>query len=384
MKYIFKSRVTVKCKTKVQEAWKLFLYITIIFSLSLSEHSFAKLEKKENKKIEVTEDPDLDQEESSIVGNEEEKEELESEESDEESEQTEVTKEETPSTDILEERKNDDSKKETEITKKAEERLENNEKIISEKISNRMESKNESDEYENKDLSIQKRYVEIIPKEALVEIEKVKPYQSYKNRRTRHGALFSINVENLYFPDFTSGVDGKNYEELFGQEDISLIQAQLGYKLNVSIGSLFFGIGYGNGSLTDNRSVNEQNVYQERSLEVTKTSVNGQILLDGIFNEPYAVPYFGINYQQMDFKEKNLTTGSDFSENLSWGLSYTVGVMIQLNWLDKESSFVAYKDNGIENTYLDIFWTQYENTGNENDPKIANDFNLGAGLRVEF
>jgi hypothetical protein len=58
--------------------------------------------------------------------------------------------------------------------------------------------------------------------------------------------------------------------------------------------------------------------------------------------------------------------------------------LIQLNWIEKETAKLAYLGQGLENTYLDVFWTQYQNTDDELDPAFENDFNFGVGLRLEF
>lgn len=234
--------------------------------------------------------------------------------------------------------------------------------------------------------------VEVIPHEnklesnfeSTVELIPRKEYLDYRERRTTHGFLFNINIENLYFQDYQSIIDQKLYEELFGQEDISMAQILLNYKLNFFLGALTIGAGYGQGTLIDDRSTDETGAFQERSLTIAKTSVQAQWLLDNLIKEPYLVPYAGISFWQMELTEKNTTTKVEANYNTGYGTALTVGLLVQLNWIEPEISQTSYLAQGLENTYLDVFWTQYQATDEPLDPNFENDFNFGAGLRMEF
>lgn len=220
--------------------------------------------------------------------------------------------------------------------------------------------------------------VEIIPREKNVEIEPRKHYTNYRDRRTTHGFLFSFNAENLYFQDYASLVDQKLYEELFGQEDLTLLQVQVDYKLNFMLGSLIAGAGFGQGTLIDDR------VGEERGLTISKKSLRAQWLLDSVTKEPYFVPYVGASLWQFGISEENKTLNTTNSYDTGNGTALTVGILIQLNWLEPDVAKGAYLAQGLENTYLDVFWTQYQNTDDELDPIFENDFNFGVGLRMEF
>lgn len=220
--------------------------------------------------------------------------------------------------------------------------------------------------------------VEVIPREKTVEVEVRKEYTPYRERRTTHGFLFSFNAENLYFQDYASIVDEKLYEELFGQEDLTLLQIQLDYKLNFILGAIVAGAGFGQGTLIDDR------VGEERSLTISKKSLRAQWLLDSLTKEPYLVPYVGVSYWQFGIEEGNRTLKTTNSYDSGNGTALTVGMLVQLNWIEPDVAKGAYLSQGLENTYLDVFWTQYQNTDNELDPVFENDFNFGVGLRMEF
>lgn len=227
-------------------------------------------------------------------------------------------------------------------------------------------------------------YVEVIPMEKSVELVTRKSYTAYRDRRTTHGFLFNLGAENLYFPEYASIQDGKLYEELFGQEDLTLVQMSVSYKLNFFLGSLAAGIGYGQGTLIDDRSLNIEKQNEERSLTIEKKSFHGQLIFDSLMKEPYFVPYVGLNYWQLGISEKNTKKDKSSSRNTGFGTSMTIGFLMQMNWIEPETSKMAYLSHGLENTYLDIFWTQYQGTGEDDDPNFENDFNFGVGLKLEY
>lgn len=243
----------------------------------------------------------------------------------------------------------------------------------------------QSDQDSAQEKSTEADMVEVIPREKSVEIEPRKKYLSYRDRRTKHGFLFNINAENLYFPDYASIIDKQLYETMFGQEDVTLLQIQMSYKFNFFLGALSAGAGYGQGILEDNRLYSEAKAaYLERSLKIEKKSLNAQWQLDSLMREPYFVPYVGASYWQMTLTENDKTQGKDAVLDTGNGTSFTVGFLVQLNWLEPDAARVGYMGQGLENTFLDIFWTQYQNTDTETDPELVNDFNFGAGLRLEF
>lgn len=230
--------------------------------------------------------------------------------------------------------------------------------------------------------SPEENLVEVYNGPANVEVRTRHKFESYKERRSRHGFTVGISSENVYMHDYTSIYDGKLYEELWGQEDVSLPQLNLNYKFNFILGSINIGAGYGQGSILDDR------IGEERTIIIDKTAANFQFLFDNFMKEPYFVPYIGVSLFNFKITEQvtlaTSTERTDHSFTTDTGNAFTVGFLIQLNWMEKEASKEAYLENGLENTYLDIYWTQYENPNQEPDPSTQSDFNWGAGLRIEF
>lgn len=199
---------------------------------------------------------------------------------------------------------------------------------------------------------------------------------SYKERRPTHGTYFSLSYEALEPINFQSMIDGVDYKSAFGTSTIPLIYFEIEYKYNFSLGGLALGFSLGQGSVSSNISGDE------RKIELGRMGVGAKYIGDNIWDEPYVAPYAGINLWQMSYKE---TTSSDsFSTTIQSGISYTLGLMLQLNWIDKGTSQQATFDYGIENSYIDIHASQYAKTESQDKPNLETDWILGAGLRLEF
>lgn len=198
----------------------------------------------------------------------------------------------------------------------------------------------------------------------------------YKERRGNHGVYFAVGYEALDLKNYISTLDFKSYSEMFGSEPIPLINVNIDYKYNFSLGALTLGINYGNGSLSDDRSG------AKRTLSIDKYGLTLKYVADVIMDEPYVAPYVGVTAWQMDISEESPT--NSFSARTQTGYNYTVGLLIQLDWLDYDTAKNATFNFGLENTYLDIYATQYAATEALEDPNTETDFLYGAGLRVEF
>lgn len=216
-------------------------------------------------------------------------------------------------------------------------------------------------------------------KPELVEVEINQDFlASYKERREDHGIYFSLAYESLKLKNFTSATDGLTYEALFGESDIPLILVGLDYKYNFSLGSVAVGLQVGKGEVSRDKSG------VERRLTAGKYGVGLKYTVDNILDEPYVAPYVGINFWRMELEEKNKATGTSISETTQMGYNYSLGLLIQLDWVERESAKTTTFNWGLENTFLDIYATQYAKTTAEDDPNTETDLLLGAGLRLEF
>ncbi|MGZ3774622.1 MAG: hypothetical protein ACXVCY_01400 [Pseudobdellovibrionaceae bacterium] len=198
----------------------------------------------------------------------------------------------------------------------------------------------------------------------------------YKDRRTDHGMYIAVDYEDLVLKNFTSAIDGSSYEGLFGTSPIPLIHMSIDYKYNMDMGSLAIGVDLGKGSVSDNKNG------QDRTLEVTKYGFGAKFVADMIMKEPYVAPYIGINIWQLGLNDKSKT--ASFSETTKIGFNYTLGLLLQLDWLDSQTAKNTTFNWGLENTFIDIYATQYAKSTGSADPDTQTDFIYGAGLRLEF
>lgn len=200
----------------------------------------------------------------------------------------------------------------------------------------------------------------------------------YSERRARHGAYIGIDYEQLVLKNYLSTLEDRDYESLFGSDSIPLLRLNIDYKYNTDIAAIAVGIDFGKGSISDDGGV----AGQDRTLDVTKYGIGAKLVLDMLFSEPYVAPYVGINVWQMSLAEKNPT--DSFSATTQMGFNYTIGLMLQLDWLDFDSGNTATFNWGLENTFLDVYGTQYTQTSSAEDPNTETNFLLGGGLRLEF
>lgn len=222
-----------------------------------------------------------------------------------------------------------------------------------------------------------------------VVVERMKdPTLPYKERRSTWGTLFSVNYEQFYPENYNSLVLNQDYITITGDQSIPMVGAEFGVKYNFSLGSASALVGYSQGSI-DNTATN----LDEISATITKVVLN--ISLDNIFDEPYVAPYVQIGVHSIDWLEKSTVAGVTNEESFStdWNIHYKAGVSFQLNWIERTidpSSQDESLRSGLENTYIDIFYTSYAQppqvasvNGAEGEADLQSS-QIGAGLKLEF
>lgn len=200
----------------------------------------------------------------------------------------------------------------------------------------------------------------------------------YVERREDSGIYFGINFEAVDLKNYVSVLDGVNqsYYKVFGSDAVPLIKINFDYKYNTAMGSLAAGVDFGMGNLAGTETA------VRHELSLMRYGVGFKWTLDNLWDEPYVAPYLGINFWQMGISEKTPT--DSFSITTGIGYNYSLGCLFQLDWLDYDSSKTSTFSWGIENTFLDLYATQYAKTMSDKDPDTATDFLYGAGVRLEF
>lgn len=196
----------------------------------------------------------------------------------------------------------------------------------------------------------------------------------YRERRGNWAGVFGASVEQVLPENFISNIDGSTYGDLYGEKPVSMIQITAGLQYNMSLGSIGAGLSYGTGSVTDSTD----------SFGLKKLALNFTYTMDALFSDPYVAPYVSGEILKWDIHDEGATQSRDESTSMSTG--YKLGVLILMDWLDPDSALRAMNSSGLENTYLDLFVSQY-NTSNSEDASEADmktGLNYGAGLRLEF
>ncbi|MFM6929917.1 MAG: hypothetical protein ACKOX6_15715 [Bdellovibrio sp.] len=199
---------------------------------------------------------------------------------------------------------------------------------------------------------------------------------NYRDRRAHHGVYVGLTYEQFVPKKFVSALDAKTYEAMYSSDAVPLIGFGIDYKYNIAIGSLSLGVGAATGSISDARSG------EDRKLDITKYALNARLTLDALMAEPYAAPYVGFSAYQMGVTDHNATTSK--SETTSTGYAYTLGVLLQLDWIDYDVAKEATYNIGLENTFVDLYMIQYAKAGSNTEPNMETEMTFGAGLRLEF
>ena len=210
----------------------------------------------------------------------------------------------------------------------------------------------------------------------------------YRERRTRHGFIFGVTSEDFYPFDYQSQFGDKYIEDIVGKDNsLKLNGVELGYKFNFSVASASALFAYGRGSV-DGSTAGE-------SLSLTKQALEFNIALDGVFSEPWVVPYAQVGMHQFTVEESR-AAGSK-SASASYALNYRYGLLFQLDWIessvDKDAKSERLRSSGLENTFIDVYYAQYEPSsaaqdsatlGSEGDPNLGSNAEMGLGLKLEF
>jgi hypothetical protein len=214
----------------------------------------------------------------------------------------------------------------------------------------------------------------------------------YRERRSDWGFTFGIQYEQIFPSSYKSQIDEFSYEEMFGTTSVDMIQGQLGVKYNFGLGSIGASAVLGAGSnysrevmnhLDDPNTPAVEKPEADAKLQVTKIGAAITFVMDALFAEPYIAPYIEGQVFQLDWMESALGVDSVSGQTqMSTGIG--AGLLIQLNWLDPAAAFEAQNTSGLQNTYLDLYVSQYNGSSSSEDPNFQTDVNYGAGLRLEF
>jgi hypothetical protein len=200
----------------------------------------------------------------------------------------------------------------------------------------------------------------------------------YNVRRQRWGQLYSVNYSFLNPVNFQSDVTGiLDFDTAYGSAESRYIEFAFCYKWNFALGSLGAETSYGTYS-----NDGESSLIGDAKLNLQYIRLGARYTADNIFYEPKIAPYFLGGIYEVLYKEtqSNITTdGTTFPAPY-----YGAGVLLQLNWLDKNAAIDSYTESGIENTYIFLEARRYLASNKDADPDFSTDVDFGFGLSLEF
>lgn len=216
---------------------------------------------------------------------------------------------------------------------------------------------------------------------------------SYKQRRAANGGLASVDYEKFYPVDYASQFPNNGYvEDIIGDNPISIVGIELGYKHNFQLGSMALMVGYSRGS----SSAKDQGTPTESMLTVSRTSISANYAIDNFMEEPFVVPYIQGGIYNMTIAERL----GDLNESRESGfaLNYRLGLLFQLDWIEKSidpsTQIDGRRSSGLQNTFLDLYYIDHLASQNAADPSelpsadsainTRSGGQVGIGLKIEF
>lgn len=212
----------------------------------------------------------------------------------------------------------------------------------------------------------------------LANIYKLVPYNV---RRPKWGSQVSLAYSQYtpknYSTDYLATVI--NYEDAYGSPQMPLIEISYMYKYNFALGSAGVDVGYG---FYKNEAA--EVTLGDAQLDLKLARLGGRFTLDNYLPEPIVAPYvFGGVYMAI-YDETKTGAGQSFNGTTGPAGYWGIGVLAQMNWLDKAAALESYTEAGIENTYLFLEARQYLASSENQDPDFSTDLDLAFGLSLEF
>ena len=197
-----------------------------------------------------------------------------------------------------------------------------------------------------------------------------------KDREQGWGVLFGAGAgyytPKNYDPNFITD----SFENIYGSSKTPMVDVQIQLKKNFRRISFSGDLGVGFYSNTSHSNLVSSDV------SFTIIRLGGTVMLDGILNVPYLVPYGSMGAYTNYYKE---TQGSvSFGGNSQVAIYYAFGAMILLDWIDPKSADRAYSEAGLQATYLYAEGRQYMKSQNASDPDFSTGLDPNVGIRLEF
>ena len=222
--------------------------------------------------------------------------------------------------------------------------------------------------------------------------------KSYKERRGRHGALFSVFTEAFNPLSYVSGFEnGGTIGDIIANSEIQLMGVELGYKYNVGPGSIAAVFSYSQGGATGQTV--SGTVANPSALSFIKKSIGLNAAADAITAEPWVVPYGQVSLNFFESHEEQVISSQSQSADAASGMmiGYKLGALFQIDWIeslfDASAKEERLRSSSLENTFIDVYYATYladsaaaetAESGQIPPINLESDGQIGVGLKLEF
>jgi hypothetical protein len=202
----------------------------------------------------------------------------------------------------------------------------------------------------------------------------------YLDRRPEWGYTFGLEYNSYepinYVPNFIA-TEIATFDELYGYAETPAIGAIFSFKKNMSFGSVGMEASIGRyENMADNGDL------ADSVLTVYPVRIGFTAALDALSVEPFFVPYASAGAYMMFYRED--ADNTSISGNSAAAPYLTGGVAFMIDWLDREAAMLAYKDAGVQATYVFIEAQKFFSSGQDERRDFSNDVSWSAGIKIEL
>lgn len=198
----------------------------------------------------------------------------------------------------------------------------------------------------------------------------------YRYRRPTWGKTFSVSY-SMYEPlDFTPNVVTDTFSNIYPTTTLPLIEVQFVFKRNMFLGSIGIEIAGGMYKTDSDKDL------VDSTIQLIPVRLGATYVMDNLFMEPIVAPYISGGAYAIYYHESQ--DAVSFKGTTQAAPYASLGVLLQLDWLDKGAAFNSYMDAGLENTFFMVEARKFFRSLNDNDPDFESDIHANLGLRLEF
>jgi len=195
----------------------------------------------------------------------------------------------------------------------------------------------------------------------------------YKIRYPSVSTIWSINSLPIQPKDYIRLSDNLSYQDLFGDSSVGNLEFCGFLRRKLSIFDIGFGLGISSGFL-------HSSAYPGSSLAIDITSAKLRFWINTLTNEPYFVPFGGVEYWNIRVSESDGM--ATVVSQLPGVLIYRMGIQVLLNPIDSTAARNSLVEFGLQNTFLDLSYFMLAKKTEENFLTPLS--GVSVGLSLEF